>query len=654
MVFLCNVRFLHLLLLMTTATTLDSNSDMAAKQGKTRPTWIQYIDAMHAVCISQEDARISIKLTTLLHCFDAQREYIQCVSSVHLSDKFLAISHAFSVFQAPCGLIHLPRQTEASFATRKWAITVHSQLFLNLTFLELVLSMPYGRCDHSKGSEYLLIDHETYSLDFLPKDAMFLCGRHSPFSMVWRSSRALLVYRRVPSITQTGHFRIEYQVCDQRIRTPKVQTIQSASVFQSAKSTGLKLSALPFFESGPIHFMYTLHLLGNRLTLLDMTFVLASTSKEYFSVDAFEGPGQDELHRRPIEHHVLDTEWIYFLTFQGYLQITCEKYHCGGIFIKYRWTSALPYSYDLMIYQETHMSINGFTKLCSKGNLWYCVLSIAAHIGENVEISLQHVDFHGPDYLGGLNEPYNCLLAGVTIVDGHRTTFMSNDDTYFKDLGDIPRDLALDSVLPEITTCYDVPLVVGDRVVWGFPIDTFVSYGPRLLLVIYAYGAYIDLSNSGVEVVIRPSYSAGLIVSCLSIPANGYLGIGTHEFSGSVATPQVKHWKCPVGNILYVRLSSLPLDKERTLVSEVMICTLLQPRMTIITTAPHLSDQAGSEIVRSLFVQVNPYTGDTEMDCLIQIEDLRTTQALNYDLSIKVPETVGFCTLQGNGITLNI
>ena len=146
---------------------------------------------------------------------------------------------------------------------------------------------------------------------------------------------------------------------------------------------------------------------------------------------------------------------------------------------------------------------------------------------DNVEISLQTVNFHGPDFLGEFSEPYNCLLAGVTIADKYRTTFMSNDDSQFKDLGDISRDLAADSFLPEITTCHDVPLAAGDRVVRGFPIDTFVSYGPRLILVIYAYGAYVDLNKSEFKLVARPSHSAGLIVSCPAIPTDGYLVIGT-------------------------------------------------------------------------------------------------------------------------------
>ena len=356
--------------------------------------------------------------------------------------------------------------------------------------------MPYGRCDLHLGSEYLLIRHMFDSLDLTVKDPVFLCGEHSPFSMVWRGSRALLVYRRVPSITQIGHFRIQYQVCDQRVRTRKVNIVHRASVLQSSKSTRLKVNELPFFETGPEHVIYSIHLLGSKLKLLDMTFVLADVRKEYFSVDAFDGPGQDERHRHPVEHQVLDAEWIYFSTFQGYLLVTCEKYHCGGIFIKYRWLSAVPIAYDVILSQDFIVTVNDLAALCSQGNHWYCIFSIGTHIRENVEISLQTVNFHGPDYLGGFSEPYNCLLAGITIADGYRITFMSGDDSEFKDLGDIPRDLAVDSVLPEITTCYDVPLAVGDRVVWGFPIDTFVSYGPRLILVIYAYGAYVDMSTS--------------------------------------------------------------------------------------------------------------------------------------------------------------
>ena len=646
MVSLCNLGFLPLLLLLTTAAALNSNSDTAARQGKKRPTWIQYIDAMYAACISisQEDARISMKLTTLRHCINAQREYLQCISSLRLLDKFLAISRTFSGLQTPCGLIHLSNQTEASFATRNWTITVHSHFFLNLTFLEFVLPMPYGRCGHLQGSEYLVIKHETYSLDLSWKDAVFLCGTHSPFSMVWRGSRVQIVYGRVPSITQIGHFRIEYQVCDQRVRTPKAHIIHGAPGLQKAKSTTVTLNKLPLFETGPKHVMYTIHLLGNRLRLLDMMFVLADTSKEYFSVDAFDGPGLDELHRHPIEHQVLDSKWIYFLTFQAYLHITCAKYHCGGISIKYGWISALRYARRVTLSHELDFAIKDFTGFCSQGNLWYCVFIGEPNEG-NVEISLQEVKFHGPDYLGGLNEPYNCLLAGVTIVDEYRTTLLSKTDFFFRDLGDIPRDLALDSVLPEITTCCDVPLKVGDRVVQGFPIDTFVSYGPSLVLLIYAYGAYVDLSKSEIKLVMRPSYSAGLIVSCLSIPADGYLGTWIPEYSASVASQKLSRWKCPMRNILHVRLSSLVIDDGNALYSDVIICTgqRLGKLMTMIVVVPYLSQQVGSEVViKSLFVQINPYASGMEKFCELKIEDWITSQSLNYDLSLKVPVTVKF------------
>ena len=385
--------------------------------------------------------------------------------------------------------------------------------------------------------------------------------------------------------------------------------------------------------------MYTIHLLGNKLRLLDVIFIITDARKEYFSVDAFDGPGQDELHRRPTEHELLDTEWIFFATFQGYLKITCKKYHCGGIFIEYRWPSAPTFgvmlSEDLII----STSINDFAALCSHSNHWYCIFSIGTSIRENVEISLQTVNIHGPDYLGGFNEPYNCLLAGITVANGYRSTFMRGDDSYFKDLGDVPRDLAVDSVLPEITTCYDVPLAVGDRVVWGFPIHKFVSYGPRLTLVIYAYGAYVNLNKSEFKMVARPSHSAGLIVSCPTIPADGYLGIGTLDFSGSALTSKMKLSICPLGSILYVKLTSLHQERKNSLTSEIMICTDSEIKMTTVNIIPLLSGYLDPGAVRSLYVQWNPYAAEKKAlyDCLIEATDLASTRHLHYNLSIKVP-----------------
>ena len=57
-----------------------------------------------------------------------------------------------------------------------------------------------------------------------------------------------------------------------------------------------------------------------------------------------------------------------------------------------------------------------------------------------------------------------------------------------------------------------------------------MSNGPRLIVVIYAYGAYVDLTKSDIKMVVRPLYSAGLRVSYPTIPAHGYLQIGTRLF----------------------------------------------------------------------------------------------------------------------------
>ena len=126
MVFFSDVGLLRLLLIITAA-VLISNS--ATPRDKTkRPTWIRYIDATYTVCIiSHEDAQVSMKLTTLLRCFNAQWKHLQCVSSSQPSENLLGTT---SALQTPCGLIHLSSTIEASFLRRQWTITVHSQLYL--------------------------------------------------------------------------------------------------------------------------------------------------------------------------------------------------------------------------------------------------------------------------------------------------------------------------------------------------------------------------------------------------------------------------------------------------------------------------------------------------------------------------------------------
>ena len=643
MVSLCNVRSLRpsLLLQLITAVVFIACS-ATAKRGKYRPTWSQYTDAMYALCISGEDVTVSSKLTTLWKCFNVQRDYIQCIPSNRPEDSLLVVpSSPPSVLQTPCGSIHLLNATAIPFARSQWTITVHNQFYLNLTFLKLILPMPYSRCDREHAFEHLQIHHQK---DVAFKGAVFLCGEHSSFSMIWRDSRAWVVYRRVPSITQMGHFRIQYQVCNQNVRTLKVATMQHSSLLQPARSFAFQLSYLRSFGSAPRHVMYSVHLLGNRLRLLDVILVLHGTTKEHFSIDAFDGPGPAELHRHRTDQQAVNAKWINFLTFQAYLQITCEKYHCSRIFVKYRWPSGLRYIHTLMVPRE--MNKNDFSRLCSKGSYWYCLFQVRAPIRENVEISLQELNFHGPDYLRGLNKSHNCLLAGVTIADGYRGTIMSNehDESYFKGLGDIPRGLAVDSIFPEITTCYDVPLAHGDKVVMGFPTDTFVSFSQTLLLVIYAYGAYVDLSRSDIKMVIRPSHSAGLIVGCPTIPADGYLTVGSRDYSWNATISMTKQSICPLGNVLLIKVLPWSTDRPDALASDVIFCTTEQRMMayTMVIIAPHFSDQIGPGAVRSLLVQMNLYAAEMKMYCHIDVNDVGMSNAkLDYDLSIEDPVILG-------------
>ena len=73
---------------------------------------------------------------------------------------------------------------------------------------------------------------------------------------------------------------------------------------------------------------------------------------------------------------------------------------------------------------------------------------IATRIRKSVEISLQKV--------GSANSITVYWQGSPLRIDTYRATFMSSEDPQFKDLGDIPRDLAMDSALPEVATCYIV------------------------------------------------------------------------------------------------------------------------------------------------------------------------------------------------------
>lgn len=200
--------------------------------------------------------------------------------------------------------------------------------------------------------------------------------------------------------------------------------------------------------------------------------------------------------------------------------------------------------------------------------------------------------------------------------------------------------MAIDYVLPEITTCYQVPFVDSDdpsRTAYELPVTQMVSSGSQMYLFIYAYGAYIDLKKSTIELTIGPAACTGLVLSCDSIHSDGFIEIG----SASVVSSGVEltEHNFSFGKLLKARING---HGSRNLQIDITVCTNKEDELTTITVVPHLISSAPTDVYSGncLFLQINPYRSHVDKICSLTEKDWIPYKPLDYDIYIQEPKSV--------------
>ena len=172
-------------------------------QSETSNHWINYVDEIVSLCTANSQIRTQSLFGMLkysIYCETAQRRYLQCI------DKWEAafnLQQWPSINSKPCGYIS---RSENQAQLTVWIIHTHVLLNLNLTFLEFSLPMPYGQCDSWGAPEYLLLESK-HNMD----QKMYLCGRRSPFSLIWYDSELTVIHQA--SVHNLGFFLLHYQDC---------------------------------------------------------------------------------------------------------------------------------------------------------------------------------------------------------------------------------------------------------------------------------------------------------------------------------------------------------------------------------------------------------------------------------------------------------
>lgn len=241
--------------------------------------WTVYTDKVSATCVSLKLPRdMNSLLRERIVCVNLQQHYLQCVQRSSLMTSF-------QDHKQPCGWID-SGITEGN--RLRWSITVNSEFSLIVTFRKFHLAMPAGKCTKLQSSENLILSSFEDPKVNRNGLVLFWCGRRTPFTLAWTRNRLFLSYLRLPSSTD-GEFLLGYQVGDKMHRIKTTHILDHPPFAKRKAAFAVKLNSLAHFKM-QITYLYSIHLLGDKLRLLDFGLKHKSFAMSDFKIGVFEGP----------------------------------------------------------------------------------------------------------------------------------------------------------------------------------------------------------------------------------------------------------------------------------------------------------------------------------------------------------------------------
>lgn len=595
--------------------------------------WVAYVDMMTVSCSTTSPQLGLFRLLKWQHsCVKKQQTYLSCSPN----DSGVASSEQQLFHSKPCGFISHPYESEQHPAQKmEWEISVHDHFHLNLTFFKFNLSMAHPECRLFQSLEIVLIRNMSKS-----DPGAGICGHRSPFTLIWTSNRVVIAYRAVPGLTvHGGSFQLQYEVCMPGIEIRHTNIIPNKFMMKTTTESHLSLdrSANRVKVGGLAFYKYDIHLLGSRMRVLDLHLETMLNSNEC-NLDVYEGPGSAAVHRHPDTDYLLDGEWIYFVTFQAYIQVECSAMEHK--FLKFNYIWELASDFATVLEMESELNIPLETPLCSSAylnNLIYCIYRIQMkHQEQHIQVDFDAIFFDGPHFLGDAAQPHRCFLAGVSVIDGFRVQLNLLQDTFMRGFRGPSKEAVIDSVLPELTTCYDVPFKVSKTPMSHKQPLQFVSVSGVIILVIYAYGAYINLDTSYVSLRGSPTSCAGLTLGCYTIPLSGYLYIARSDYFLADTKLKAKEHVCKGGSILVVQVTS---PTEDGLEIEVTWC-YLEEKVAIYVVSQlngrYLTDES------CLILNLNPFpTYDRPRLCTLSETDIISDLPHQYATTLRRVNSLG-------------
>lgn len=531
--------------------------------------WTKYTDKITATCLRIPPAMRSL-FGAMLDCIYLQALYLQCT----LIDP--TRNMPAGNFTTPCGWIVWSAITSLN---HKWYIKVHPLVYLALTFHRFELPMPYGRCDFLQGLEHVIVSYiDRHSANGKSEErATYFCGTRSQFTSIWRTNELLVTYSSITGLI--SKFMLHYDVCKERFTDVTTEIITTSSVVNSFTEFTVDLKHFAALEMTQGKKKYFLYLMGARLEVLDLGLAVNSVSKVELEIHVFEGLEAYLSYEHPHTKLLLQDEWIYFVAFQGFVNIQCRQSQCGDISLHYAW-QLVNFRHMIIV---NPLSMKSPFSFCQRyyHSLMHCAFAISSQESNNVRLTHQKMIFEGPDYLGNLPEEHRCTLAGATIADSLRLNVLKGEEViHLQTDGAISRDFVVDAIFPEITMCFNSE---SD----GVRKRTFVSTGEAILIVLYAWEAYVDLTKY-MKLTFESTPCVGITLGCYDIPGNGHAQIGYTPIHRWESSSMELHNICPRDKMMRVTfVSSYHL---MDLMLQLVICTKTNSQLSNVVILSHLDD----------------------------------------------------------------
>ena len=593
-----------------------------------QPARASYLDKISSVCLPKWASLSMLDVTRHnVACIRQQRLYLQCIP---YRKPFFSYFLKSSRYTKPCGFIRSHQHYRSR--VRHWDISVVQGSYLNLTFHRFSLPMGHGLCKQRQGSEFVFV-HQTNKFHQTSATEVYLCGKRSPFSLLLNSSSAGITHSTEMrfKFDNVGFFVMNYQLYD--AGDAAVDAV--INHYRVTDNMGiLHIRQLFLYQVVNDSKEISLHIVGDRFQILHLSVNGTQRLLNYLNIAAYDGPSPSQKHQVfPSTKNGSDILQIKFATFQAYLKLVCNKWQCRRLKLHYIFRSTLidvkPYlTYTEVAFQQQQIvSIDlPHQAVCMTGALLYCLFEInlesklagtktfaGSHIYDKVNITFEKIVFPGPDYIGNYPEENMCLLAGISVVDAYRLEIMQGFS--MSESNPVKRDV-IDSVLPEVTMCYTIPQEkTGEpgKFVRDLPMKVFLSMSQTVYILIYAYGAFIDLNKYLFSLTASITNCLGVMIDCPISTTDSLLTLSRDKklFTTKRQIPG-KEEVCPFGHL---SLIDITYDQSEHYKSHLYIhyCTDIRKYHTH-AVMKHVTN-FGAHSEKCLFVQSNPSPALSDRFC---------------------------------------